>query len=352
MIKYVARRVAMAAVVIYIVVTLSFFMVRLLPGNAIEYLETQLELEGTLTPQQIQEKVQAIYGLSPRAPLWKQYFVYVGHAFQGNFGTSVLNPGVSVLHIVAGALPWTIFSVGVALLISFIFGIVIGAVMAVFQDKRISKFFTLITSLLSAIPLYLVAIVLIYVLTQRSSIFPTSGNYGLNVTPGLNGPFLVSVLSHAILPIAAYVITAFGGWALTMKGAAISTLGSEYVRAAEASGLGSRRVGQSYVGRNSMLPMTTSLAMAIGFMFGGSVFIETYFIYPGIGYYMIEAVDGRDYTLMMGCFILITITVVVANLLVDLLYPWIDPRIAKPGAKVAARIGVVDPILPVKGMTS
>ena len=117
---------------------------------------------------------------------------------------------------------------------------------------------------------------------------------------------------------------------MMMKGSAISALGSEYVRAAESWGLGRRRVAKSYVGRNSMLPMVTSLALSLGFIFGGSVFIETYFSYPGIGYYMIVAVNARDYSLMMGCFVLITISVVASNVLVDVLYPLVDPRIVSP----------------------
>jgi peptide/nickel transport system permease protein len=132
------------------------------------------------------------------------------------------------------------------------------------------------------------------------------------------------------------VITSFGGWALGMKGSAVSVLGAEYVRAAESRGLSDRRVAQSYVGRNSMLPMITQLALSVGFMFGGSVFIETYFQYPGVGYYLIQSVNQRDYSLMMGCFLLITVTVIVTNLLVDLLYPLIDPRIASPAARKRA----------------
>ena len=132
-------------------------------------------------------------------------------------------------------------------------------------------------------------------------------------------------MEHATLPILAYVITTSGGSALGMKGAAISTLGSEYVRARRGTGAwGAATITTSYVGRNSMLPMVTSLGLAIGFLFGGSVFIETYFIYPGIGYNLIQAVSAHDYSLMMGCFMLITVAVVLANLFVDLLYPLVN----------------------------
>lgn len=338
MLSYVIRRVATAFVVVFIVISLSFFLVRLMPGNAVQFLTDQLERQGNYTPQEIQQKIAAVYGILPKSPVWRQYLTYVGHAFRGNLGTSILNPGETVVHIVGNALPWTIFSVGVALLISFGLGVGVGTVMAVFQSTRFTKVVTLVVSFLSAVPNYVAAILLIYFLADRSGVFPSSGAYAVNVTPGPNPRFIGSVLFHAILPISAYVITAFGGWALTMKGAAISTIGAEYVRSAESRGLLDRRIARSYVGRNSLLPMVTSLALSLGYVFGGSVFIETYFSYPGIGYYLIQAVTARDYSLMMGCFILITVSVVLANLLVDLLYPLVDPRIARPATR-RGRVG-------------
>jgi peptide/nickel transport system permease protein len=338
-VTYVTKRAVMTFLTIFVVVTLSFFMVRLMPGNAMEYLENQFEQQGGMTPQEIQQKVNAVYGLMPHAPLWQQYLEYIAHAAQGNLGTSIVNPGETVVHIIAGALPWTIFTVGIALILSFALGIAIGTVMAAFERSRLTKFATLVVSFLSAVPNYLIAIVLIYFLAYRSRVFPTGGAYSAGVTVGWNPAFIGSILTHAILPIASYTIVGFGGWALQMKGTAISTLGSEYVRAAEARGLGSRRITQSYVGRNSMLPQVTLLALSLGFMFGGSVFIEQLFNYPGIGYQLINSVNARDYAVMMGCFVLITVAVVISNLLVDLLYPIVDPRIVSPAAAKKAGLG-------------
>lgn len=345
---YVARRLLMSAVITFIVITLSFFMIRLMPGNPMSALEAQLRLEGGQTPQEILAKVNAIYGVLPKAPVWQQYLTYVTHVFEGNLGRSLSDPGVTVLHIIAGALPWTIFVVAVALIISFVLGIAVGALMAAYQDGAFAKVMTFVSSVLSAIPSYLIALVLLFFLADLHHIFPLGGAYAVTVTPGLSIAFIRSVLVHAVLPILSYVIISFGGWALAMKGTAVSVLGAEYVRAAESRGLGGRRIAQSYVGRNSMLPQITSLALSIGFMFGGSVFIETYFTYPGIGYYLIQAVDARDYSLMMGCFLLITISVVLSNFLVDLLYPMVDPRIASPAvardAGEAVERGKVEPI--------
>lgn len=326
---YVAKRLASAAVVVFVVVTLSFFMVRLMPGNAVTALEASLEAQGGLTPQAIQQEVNEIYGVLPRQPVWQQYLGYLAHVVRGDLGRSVTNPSETVTHIIFGALPWTLLLVGVALLVSFVLGVALGTVMAALRTRRASKAVTVVASVSSAVPNYLVAIVLLYELADTHRIFPISGAYSVDVTPAWSFAFLASVCDHAVLPVVAYVVTSFGGWALAMKGSATSALESEYVRAAQARGLGEWRVARSYVGRNSMLPMATSLALSLGFLIGGSVFIETYFGYPGIGYYLVQAVDSRDYSVMMGCFLLITVSVVIANLLVDLAYPLIDPRITR-----------------------
>ena len=340
--SYVVKRLAMALFTIYVVVTMSFFMVRLMPGNAIEYLEAQLQIQGGLSPAEIVAKVQAIYGVLPTGPLWKQYLQYIGNAVHGNLGQSIDNPGQSVVSIIAGALPWTVFTISVALIISFIIGIIIGTVMAAFPRGWFSKVMAGVTSFTSAIPNYIIAIVLLYFFADLHPFFPIGGAYGVGLHIGFNWPFISSAVDHAVLPICAYMIVSFGGWALSMKGSVVTTLGNDYVRAAESWGLSRRRVTQSYIGRNSMLPMVTNLALSIGFLFGGSVFVETYFTYPGIGYYLINAVNSRDYSLMMGCFILITVAVVFANLIVDFIYPLVDPRIVSPGGRKRARLTARD----------
>jgi peptide/nickel transport system permease protein len=352
MVSYILKRLAMSLLIIYIVISLSFFMIRLMPGSPMAALEAQLRMQGGLSEVEIQQRISAVYSVTPDAPVWEQYVRYVWGAVRGDLGRPITNPGTTVVAVIAEALPWTIMVVAVSLIISFVIGIAVGAMMAAFQSSRFSQSMTFVVSFLSAIPSYLVAIALLYVLTSVYQVFPSGGAYGIDVTPGFNGPYVISVLYHAILPIAASVITSFGGWALGMKGSAVSVLGAEYVRAAESRGLSDRRITQSYVGRNSMLPMVTQLALSVGFMFGGSVFIETYFQYPGIGFYMIQSVGQRDYSLMMGCFVLITVSVIITNLLVDLLYPLVDPRIANPAARARAADQPADPdqeVLPAGG---
>jgi len=328
---YILKRLAMAVATIYVVLTLTFFLIRVMPGSAASYLEAQLHAEGGYTPQQIAEKVQEVYGVLPTGPVWKQYLQYIANVARGNLGTSIIDPGKTVVSIIAGALPWTLLIVALALLISFVVGSVIGTLIAAYPESALAKLVTGTVSFLSAVPNYIIAILLIWLVADDYHMLPASGAYSLLTTPGANLAFIGSVLKHAILPVCAYVVVSFGGWALTMKGCVTTVLGADYVRAAESWGLSKRRLTESYIGRNAMLPMVTNLALSIGYMFGGSVFIETFFVYPGIGYYLIVAVDERDYSLMMGCFLLITVAVILSNLVVDLAYPLVDPRIMSPG---------------------
>ncbi|MGH3395002.1 MAG: ABC transporter permease [Streptosporangiaceae bacterium] len=221
--------------------------------------------------------------------------------------------------------------VGLALLVSFVLGVMVGTLIAAFPQSLLAKIATGVVSFLAAVPNYLIALVLIYLVADQEHALPASGPYSLTVSPGWNAPFIGSVLQHAILPVLSYVVVAFGSWALTMKGSVSTIMGADYVRAGESWGLSRYRVTRSYIGRNAMLPMVTNLGLSLGYMFGGSVFIETFFVYPGLGYYLIQSVNQRDYPVMMGCFLLITIAVVVSNLIVDLIYPLVDPRIMSPG---------------------
>lgn len=323
---YAARRFGVSLLIVFVVITISFFMIRLMPGNAIEYLYHQLLQSGTVSPQQALEQVQSLYGVNIHESLLQQYFLYMLGMVHGNLGNSILYPGSSVTQILANAIPWTVLTVSVSLLLSFFIGISIGTVMAFFQKHVSSTIVTFVMTVLNAIPNYFVALLLLYWFADLNHVFPTGGAYQAGVTPGWNWSYILSILSHAALPIIAYVITSIGGWSLGMKSSVVSVLGEEYITSARSHGIKNQRIVRSYVARNAILPLATSLGLSVGFMFGGSVFIESMFNYPGIGYYLVTAVNGRDYPLMMGAFILTTVAVVAANWLTDLMNRYLDPR--------------------------
>ena len=330
---YLFRRFLTTIFVIFVVVSASFFMIRLMPGNPMQILYQQLaQSEGvSLTPAQIDRQIQLYYGLQPRGPLWQQYLSYLGDVARGQFGRSIAEPSHTVTQIILQALPWTIFINAASLLVILVVGVTVGTIMAAFSRSAIAKVLTVLTSLFSSVPSYVAALVLIWQVAAIHHLFPAQGAYSPLVTPGFNLPFVLSVLNHAVLPIVASSVTGFGGWALLTKGSTISTLGADYIRASRSWGLRQRRITQSYIGRNSMLPIVTNLALALGGLFGGALFVETFFTYPGIAFYMVQAIGNLDYPVMMGCFILLTTATVVANFLVDLAYPLLDPRIARAG---------------------
>jgi peptide/nickel transport system permease protein len=323
----IGRKVLGALAVIYVVITLTFFLIRLMPGNAVDYLRAQLIQQGTMSIEQIDQQVRALYGIDVRQPVGIEYLQYMGNLLRGDLGRSILYPSQSVTTIIGHALPWTILIVASSLFISFAIGVLLGLIAAYKRTSTFSNVITLISAIFSAVPNYIVAILALYWLGDLAHVFPISGAYDASAPVGFNPAFVRSVAAHAVLPVFSYVITSFGGWMLAMKGSTSSVLGEDYIAAAVARGIPDHRVTTAYVGRNALLPMMTGLAISMGYMFGGAVFIETTFAYPGLGYYLVTATNGRDYPLMMGCFILIIVAVIVANLLTDIFYVKLDPRI-------------------------
>jgi len=259
-------------------------------------------------------------------PLWKQLADYILAMFRGDLGRSI-SSFAPVSDIIVKSLPWTVFVSSVALVISFSIGTALGLVLAFNLGRNFEGFSVATLTLFGAIPNYIMALVLFYVLTIVYPILPMRGAYDSTIAPGLSFKFLLSVLTHAILPVASYVLTDFSGWALGIRAMATTILGEDYVMVAKARGLRQSKIVTNYVGRNSILPQFTGLVMSIGFMFGGSPLVELIFTYPGIGRFFAAAVSARDYPLLQGLFLMLAITVISANFIADLLYIQIDPRV-------------------------
>ncbi|GAA1691663.1 ABC transporter permease [Kribbella yunnanensis] len=331
---WLVRRLAKAILTIFLVSTLTFFLVRLLPGNPVDtYIQTQIAQTG-ISYADAAAQAKNLFSLDPDEPVILQYLTYLGNLLQGDLGTSILSPGTTVAQVIQTYLPWTLFSVGIAQILSFLIGIVAGMVMAYRRESWIDHLLTSIGSLLHAIPNYIVAILIVVFLGVKLQVFNLTearGSYTPGVTPSFSLSFLNDILYHATLPILAYLLTTVGSWALVMKSSTVETLGEDYVTVARARGLTDRRIRSGYVGRNAVLPMFSQLAVSLGFVVGGSIFVEKIFGYQGIGYSLYTAVSGRDYPVLQGIFLVVTISVVVANLLADLLYSRLDPRIRVGG---------------------
>jgi peptide/nickel transport system permease protein len=334
--NYLVRRLGKALFTVWFVTTLIFFLVRLMPSNPIEVYINELIVQYSLTYPQARDQAEALFAINLDAPVWQQYLDYMANLVQGDLGTSIRSPGTPVSSIIARFLPWTIFSVGVGLLVSFSIGMTLGMLSAYRRDSVWEPVVSVIGSFLSSVPDYIIGILLLVYLGVRWEIVPIHAMRGSStpgIEPGFTLAFIKDIFFHAALPITTYVLATFGGWLLTMKSNTISTLGEDYVTVARARGLPERRITTAYVGRNASLPLIAQLAISIGFVVGGSILIEFIFVYQGIGFALRDAINNRDYSLMQGIFLVITVAVIISNLASDYIYGWLDPRIRIGGGE-------------------
>ncbi|WP_244615971.1 ABC transporter permease [Stackebrandtia albiflava] len=332
--SYLTKRIARAVLAIFIVASGVFFMVRLLPGNPVDVYIAKLTAEG-VPYEDAAAQAAAFYSFDPGTPMWQQYLDYLWGLVNGDFGTTLSH--IPVLEKIGHHLPWTLFSVGLALIISVAIGLLLGMVMAYRRGGLIDHSVSAIGSTLHAIPNYLLALIIVVIGGVQLRLFSLSdirGTYTAGQEPGFSLVFLQDALYHASLPILAYVLTTVGTWALIMKASTTQALGEDYVMVARARGLGGGRIGAMYVGRNAVLPLVAQIATQAGFVVGGAIFVEIIFAYNGIGYALYNALNDRDYSLIQGLLLIITITVVFANLLADLSYGLLDPRIRTSGKEV------------------
>lgn len=333
---YTVRTVFQGLMTIWAVITFTFILIRQMPGNPVDIKIEQLIISQNLSYQEAYSRAAGLFDFDPDAPLQKQYLDYMWKLIHGDLGQSITSAGTPVTDQILRYLPWTLFSVGLGLLISFTFGIFLGMAMAYWRGGLFDNMMTALASILFGIPNYITALLIILVLGVQMKLFNVGsmlGGVDQDVEVGFNYDYLASITKHAFLPVVTYVSATVGGWMLTMKSSTISTLGEEYVTVAHARGLGQWRILTAYVGRNAMLPLVTRLAISIGFVVGGSVIIETIFLYPGLGKFLVIAVGSRDYTSMQGIFLVISVTVVASNMLADMMYGFLDPRVRVSGEK-------------------
>jgi peptide/nickel transport system permease protein len=279
---------------------------------------------GRLGPEAMQA-LRETFGLT-EAPLLSQYVTYLGHVIKGDLGISVAYFPSPVSEVIGTGLVWTIFLAGTAVIVSFAIGTLLGAVAAWWRRGWIDSWLPSTLVFIGAFPYFWLAMVALFVLGFTLGWFPLGHAYGDHMTPGFSAAFVADVIRHAALPVATVVLVTLGGWLLSMRNTMIAVLGSDYVNLARAKGLSPWRVVMRYAARNALLPSVTGFGMALGYVLGGSLLTEIVFSYPGQGYLLVQAVRNQDYPLMQGIFLIITLAVLGANLLVDIVYLWLDPR--------------------------
>lgn len=334
--NYVFRATLQSLVTIWAVTTFTFFMIRLMPGNPVDVYINFLMNQQNITYQEAYDRAASQFAFDPDASPFDQYFGYLGQLARGDLGESITSTGTKVLGQIMRYLPWTLFSAGLGLLISFVSGFGLGMLMAYYRNSPLDHALSLLASILSAIPNYVFGLLILILFSVQLKWFnlgEVRGTYDSALTPGFNLEFILDVLEHAFLPVITYVIGTIGTWMLSTKSSTVSVLGEDYVNIAEARGLSQGRIITAYVGRNASLPLFTLLAISIGFVIGGSVLIEELYVYKGLGSFLFKSIADRDYTSMQGVFLVITISVVLSNLLADLLYARLDPRIRIAGER-------------------
>jgi len=321
--RYVLWKIGFYVIAAWLAVTLNFFLPRLIPGDPVEQLMARMAQGGSVAPGEA-DTLRQLLGLG-HGNIFAQYAGYLHQLVTLNFGTSITYFPVPVTTIVRQEIYWTIILVGVALVLSVALGLLLGTVAGWRRGSWLDASVP-VTMLFSAMPYFWVALLLVYLFAQRWHVFPPSGGYDPALIPGWNSAFISTAVRHSILPALTIVISSVGTWMFGMRNMMVSTLSEDYVIAAEAKGLKPKTVMFGYAARNAVIPSISGFAISLGFVVSGALAMEIVFSYPGIGYNLLAAVQNDDYPLMQGIFLIITLAVLAANLAVDLMHGFLDPR--------------------------
>jgi peptide/nickel transport system permease protein len=322
--RYLSRRIIFYLVALWASLTINFFLPRLMPGDPVSAFAARFRDQLASNPHML-DSIRIELGGST-APLPVQYVQYLGNLLHGNLGVSYSQYPSKVSDILATTLPWTLVLAGTATFFAFIFGTLLGIIAAWRRGGVVDRFAVPVTMFTYSFPPFFLAMLTVYFIGLKLGWLPINHAYSGNVQIGWSLSFISSAAYHAALPVITFLLYSIGGWLLGMRNVMINILSEEYITMAQAKGLSDRRVMFRYAARNALLPQITSFAIAMGYIITGLVLIEDVFAYPGVGYTLVEAVQANDYPLMQALFLLITVTVLGANFLADLLYVRLDPR--------------------------
>lgn len=315
MVGYVLRKVLRALVTVWIAVTITFFLLRLLPADP-----TLLVVEGDMTPE-MQQALREQYGLDK--PLLVQYLLYLSQLVTGNLGVS-FRQLAPVGDILLTRLPWTLLLAGSAFVLTVLVGIPLGVYAAVGRGKLVDRLVQLLGITSNALFVPSIAILALVVFGSTLQLFPIGGA----IDPDTRGlAAYLSLFHHLALPLLSLVVVQVGPYALTLRTNMLEVLGEDYIKSARSRGLSPRRTVWRHALRNAILPALTLMGLQLGTLIGGAVLTETIFAYPGVGRLIYESVQQLDYPMLQGAFVLLAVTVVLANLATDLIAMLLNPRI-------------------------
>jgi peptide/nickel transport system permease protein len=324
----VLRKTVLFVITLWAALTLNFLLPRLMPGSPVDAALGKLASAGVPITNAERQAVEIQLGV-PNASLITQYGDYLRNIATLRFGTSYSFPTQTVARTIGTALPWTLILVGVTTIVAFAFGTLLGVYAGWRRGRLADSTVTLGSTFFGAFPPFWLGLLLLYLLAFKLGWFPIKGGYSDGSTPNWSFSFVGDAVRHSVLPAVTLAVTTLSGWVLGMRNNMINTLGEDYVTFAEANGLRGRTVAMLYAARNALLPNVTAFGLQLGAVVSGSVLVEGVFSYPGIGGLLFTAVTNHDFPLMQALFLVITLSMLVAIFIVDLLYVRLDPRVRR-----------------------
>ncbi len=331
MVMFILKRLAFLVATYLIALTIIFTLPRLIPGNPFIQLFQRVIAAYMSKPElvgPVYRSLVEMYGLNK--PLWEQYILFLVNAFRGDFGISISMYPLKVIDIIAMVLPYTLALLVPAVIASWTIGNIIGAYVGYKRGTVVEKVSVGYSFIVSNIPYYWLAMLLLYAFAYHLRIFPPFGAYSPGMTPSLSLSFIADYLWHYVLPFLSIFIVSMAGWMGGMRIIIMGELGSDYIQFSENMGVRDRIVFR-YAFRNSLLPQVTGLAISLGFTIAGQVILENVFVYPGIGRVLSQAIGTLDYPLIQGTFTMLIAAVYISTFIVDFIYALIDPRIRVGG---------------------
>jgi peptide/nickel transport system permease protein len=324
--EFVLPRVIQWVVVIIVGVTVTFLIPRLSPVNPVDQAVNRLSAFQTLDPDAavaLRESIEDLYGLD--GTMLEQYLSFWGRVIRGDLGPSFLAFPTPVSKMIGTSIGWTAGLLGITTLISWVLGLVLGSLAGYFSNRWWSEAMEKILITVYPVPYFIVAFILLMLFAYYWPLFPLVG--GARGTPAWTWAYISSVIEHGFLPGISVIIGAVAFRFIISKALTSIEKSSDYVQYAELAALPQRKILFSYVTRNTMLPQVTDLALSLGTIFSGALITEVVFGYPGVGYLLLNAINAGDYNLIMGITLLSIVGIATASLLVDLSYPFLDPRV-------------------------
>jgi peptide/nickel transport system permease protein len=298
-----------------------------MPGDPMQAMLAMMASSGKAMSggYEIMQAYKIRFGLDK--PLEVQFSLYLQNLFKGDLGLSIMSYPKSVTEVISWYLPWTIGLLLTTTLLAWAVGNILGAYTGWKGGGKVTTLLNSYSVVISQIPYYCTALVLVYVLAYLIPLFPMKGAFNIGTIQGFNLEFILDVLWHSFLPALSIMLVSVGEWMIRMRSLIVSILGEDYLLFARTKGLKENAIMTRYAVRNAMLPQVTGLALSLGFIVNGAMVTEVIFAYPGMGRLFQLSLGWRDYNIMQGIFLISTLAVLLGTFILDIIYPLLDPRV-------------------------